>query len=258
MRRRAGRRPSCGTWTAPSSTPSRTGSRPSSPSPRTLRRHLERGARPEPGRQRPDQLRALHPRAHGHRPGARRDRRAAARRRRRARAGPGARGARVPSSCWRTCDATASRAPWSRCPTAASSSRSWPPCPRHLRRGRHRRRRLAREAAPGAVPEGRRRARRAPEPTAWPSRTPTPVPAVRSAAGLRRVLVVPNHVPVLEGERRVFARHRCGGSRRGLAARPPGDGAPGRSTTGQWRPGPRARPGSSSGSPTDTDHGGRP
>ena len=98
------RRPCCGTWTARSSTPSRTGSR------REFALADEYGgtwtrARAQPGRQRPARLRPLHAPAHGHRPGARRDRRDAPRRVVARVERVGAVASRRAASCSRTCGA---------------------------------------------------------------------------------------------------------------------------------------------------------
>ena len=90
-------RRSCGTWTAPWSTPSRTGSTRSSSSPSsTAAPGASEHALSLVGNDLLD-VGSLHPRAHGHRPDARADRRGAARRRggpragRTFRGGPGAR-----------------------------------------------------------------------------------------------------------------------------------------------------------------------
>ena len=74
----------------------------------------------------------------------------------------------------------------------------------HLRRRGDRRRGRAGEAAPRPVPQGRRGSSASTRPTAWRSRTPTPAPG-RPRRRAVPCCACPNHVPVLDGERRVFA-----------------------------------------------------
>ena len=106
---------------------------------------------------------------------------------------------------------------------------------RHLRGGRHRRRRQPGQAAPRALPEGGRDPRRRPGGHAWPSRTPTPAPAPprRPAAPCWSCQ---NHVPVLPGDRRVFVDTLAGVHDRGDLPVP---GAP---APGDGRRGPRHGP----------------
>ena len=70
----------------------------------------------------------------------------------------------------------------------------------HVPGHRHRRQRRARQAAPRAVPAGRRRARRRPASSAWPSRTPRPACESATAAGCV-VVAVPNMVEIAAGAR---------------------------------------------------------
>ena len=181
----AGRRRSCGTWTAPSSTPSRTGCDTEFALAEELGGTLEPRARAEPRGQRPDQLRV-------------------------------ATSASTWASTWSPPrSSSGSSTAWS---TRVASAVPWRPGARRAAGGPARPRRPVR-AGDDVVPPVRRppswphclpgtfaevvtgdavshgkphpepylkaaaRPRRAPEPTAWPSRTPTPGPAAPSRPG---------------------------------------------------------------------------
>ena len=190
---------SSGTWTAPSSTPSPTGSRPSSSWPSSYGGTWSRAARAQPGRQRPARLRPLHPRAHGDRPGAGGDRRGAPRRR--GRADPSGAVPWRPGAVELLADLRAAGVP---CALVTMSYRRFvDPIldalpPRAVPRRGHRRRGRAGQAAPRA---------RTSRPPGCLGVDPADCLAIEdSNTGARSaeaagcaVLCVPNHVPVLDG-----------------------------------------------------------
>ena len=184
---------------------------------REVRRHLVAGARPQPRRQRAARLRGLHPRAHGHRPHARGDRRRAPRRRGRSASPRGA----VATGRPRAAGGPARRGR----PVRAGDDvvdalrRADPRAPArgHVRDRGHRR--------PGASS-----ASRTPSPTCKAAADlgvdPADCVAIEDsntgatsaeAAGCL-VLCVPHHVPILEGERRVFVDTLAGLDTAALAA----------------------------------------
>ena len=162
-----------------------------------------RRARAQPGRQRPARVRPLHPRAHGDRPRARRDRRGAPRRGGRADRAGGA----VAARCGR-----AARRP-ARGGRAVRAGDDVLPAVRRADPGRACRPRRSRPWSPATQVE---RGKPHPEPYLKAARLlgvdPGDCLAIEDsntgaqsaeAAGCP-VLVVVNHVPVLEGARRVF------------------------------------------------------
>ena len=176
-----------------------------------------RGARAQPGRQRPARVRPLHPRAHGDRPPARGDRRGAARRRRRAVSRSPCRGGRARWSCSRTC--AAHGVP---CALVTMSYRRFvAPILATLPADT-----FAAIVTGDAVTHGKPH----PEPylkgAAALGLDPADCLAIEdSNTGARSaesagcvVLCVPNHVPMLDGDRRVFADTLTGMTTDGLRA----------------------------------------
>ena len=214
------------------------------------RRHLEPRARAEPGRQRPARVRPLHPEHAGIDLDAGADRRGAARRgggAGRARGAVAARG-RVELLADLRDRGVPLRAgddvlPPLRGAGPGRAARG------HLRGRRHRRHRQPGQAAPRALPEGRRAPRRRPVGHAWRSRTPTPAPARPRPPAARCGRREPRAGAA--GGAAGLPRHagRAGGA--DLPRRGPSSGwaDPGRSTSGQWR---AARAGGTVGTPTTT------
>ena len=210
--------PSSGTWTAPSSTPSPTGSSASSrwrsgtagPGPTSTRLSLV-------GNDLIDSA-TLHPRAHGHRPDAERDRRGAPRRRRGDGRAGACRGDRAPSSCSRSCRRrrpvraghhVVTSGSWSRCsgalPAGSFESSS---CGDEVDHGK---------PHPEPYLTGSRLLGLAPGETAWRSRTRRPALPRHEAAGCR-VLVVPSQVEMPREARWVLRETLVGLAPHDLAA----------------------------------------